>query len=349
AAPVATPPAPPALVDAGASGSRTARAVPGYPATTEPATIACTLRGAWNPEQPRSLQLRPGGKVFGKLATVKHAELALTGDSRVSFVELTGAEQRFWGYVSNADLHIHAARPIVIAGFAIPGGTAVMHPRSATASVVSIDLQLPAGVRAITPVRQDVACTDLTLDEPQLDARAAIAEPTLEQAMLRGKQSIPLSLTPTGKPVARLTYKDETPLVDIVERRGAMARIVVLVHSLNPLDNVTLVGWVPAAAVGPHDSGFGGSWGTGGQPATRKRRKDPTAPRVTCTHEVPLVADVAGDRALVGAILPKVVIEVGARRGELVEVRTMTYELELADHAVLLTRPAELADCTTAP
>ncbi len=347
--PVATPPTPPAPIDAGASAPRTARALPGYPATSEPAAIACTLRGAWEPEQPRSLQLRPGGKVFGKLGTVKHAELALTGDSRASFVELTGVEQRFWGYLPNAAVQIHAARPIVIAGFAIPGGTAVMHPRTATASGVSIELLLPAGVRAIKPARQDVACVDLTLDEPQLDARAAVAEPTLEQAMLRGKQSIPLSLAPAGKPVAQLTYKTDTRLVDVIERRGAMARVVVLVNSLNPRDNVTLVGWVPAAALGPHDRGFGGSWGTGGQPATRKRRRDPTAPRVTCTHEVPLVADVAGDRALVGAILPKVVIEVGATRGELVEVRTMTHELELADHAVLLTRPAELADCTTAP
>jgi hypothetical protein len=172
----------------------------------------------------------------------------------------------------------------------------------------------------------------------------------VSHAALVGAARVTLFAVPGKQPVAELTVTADGPQVDVIERRGAQAHVMVPVQSLNPLDDVILVGWIPASLLRPRESGFGGSWGSGGVPAipAQPRRRD--ARTVACAREVPLVAELGGERRLVGMLAAEVPIEfVPDGRSEpedLVDVLARTAGVTLALGARLLAKRSELAGCT---
>jgi hypothetical protein len=122
---------------------------------------------------------------------------------------------------------------------------------------------------------------------------------------------------------------------------------VTLPHQLDPVAKISIVGWVDTAVLGPHVHGFGGSWGTGGEQAM-PRMPTKHLRRVTCNHDVPLIADSKGEQHLVGAVLPKVALDV-LTDGELVELGLDAVQIAVAPGSRLLAKRAALADCTDTP
>ena len=73
---------------------------------------------------------------------------------------------------------------------------------------------------------------------------------------------------------------------------------------------------------------------------------------VTCTHEVPLVVELEGERHLVGAVASGVRLEVPPDAGRsalrLVEIAVRSRQVEFADDTRVLARGSEVADCSPA-
>ena len=311
----------------------------GYPERIARPT-GCTLRGAWK-EQPTELRLTADGKPFAELFQSTHADVTL-GDG--VFAELTTASIRVGGYIDKAKLRLHAAKPFVVDGYAIPGPKLPMRFVSAREAAITFELPLPNVVHAKAPLGTQ-PCSDLAIDDKAtFDPRDAIEADTQSEAYLYAKRSIPLSLE-RGKPaVAELRY-EQAEKVDVLERTDKLARVAVEINALNPAYHVMVFGWVPASALHDQASGFGGSWATGGDRSARRERPMKGTKLVTCAAETPLVIDVGGERRTVGVVLPNAVIEVVPGGEELAEVRFPRPNAELARGARWLVKQAALAGC----
>ncbi len=330
-----------------------ARALPGYPLPEEPRGATCVLTGPWLPDQPHELRFRRGGRTFATVNHVTRAALSLGEDPGSPFVELSAPDARLWGVVVADQLLIHPARPLLLDGYLVPGPTAVLRWVGAAAEPVPIEIQLPEFVRPASRPRDDLGCADLSLAEAEFDPRTAIDAPDGEDMLLVEGKAIPLAREPAGTAVAELRFESGgSPSVEVIERRGERARIVVHHSSLNPAENVLVVGWVASSALVSHPHGFGGSWGSAGDATSALPRPHDGWQMVTCPREVPIVVELERERHLVGAVTAGVRLELppdADRAGDgLVEIATRTRQIEFADDVRVLTRGSALAGCATA-
>jgi hypothetical protein len=329
------------------------RALPGYPPPEEPRAATCVLTGPWSPEEPHELRFRRGGRTFATVNHVTRAALSLGDDPGSPFAELSAPEARLWGVVVADQLLIHPARPLLLDGYLAPGPTAVLRWVGAAAEPVPIEVQLPEFIRPAAPPRDDVRCSDLSLDEPEFDPRAAIDAPAGQDMLLVEGKAIPLAREPAGPAAAELRFEDGgSPSIEVIERRGDRVRIVVHHSSLNPAENVLVVGWVASSALASRPAGFGGSWGSGGDATSALPRPREGWQMVTCPREVPLVVELERERHLVGAVAAGVRLELppdADRAGDgLVEIAVRTRQIEFADDVRVLAKGSALAGCTAA-
>jgi hypothetical protein len=329
------------------------RALPGYPPPEEPRGATCVVAGPWSPEQPHELRFRRGGRTFASINHVTRAALSLGDDPASPFAELSAPDARLWGVVVADQLLIHPARPLLLDGYLAPGPTAVLRWVGAAAEPVPIEVQLPEFIRPSAPPRDDLRCADLSLAEEEFDPRAAIDAPDGEDMLLVEGKAIPLAREPAGTAVAELRFESGgSPSVEVIERRGDRARIVVHHSNLNPAENVLVVGWVASSALVSRPTGFGGSWGSAGDATSALPRPHEGWQMVTCPREVPLVVELERERHLVGAVAAGVRLELppDADRADdgLVEIAVRTRQIELADDIRVLTRGTALAGCTAA-
>jgi hypothetical protein len=207
-------------------------------------------------------------------------------------------------------------------------------------------------VRAKAKIVGEQECTAMAIDATaEFDARTAIDAKEIDDGQLRDKRKIPLSLEPGKPPVAELQYDGNPPHVEVLEKKGKQLRIIVGVASLNPQEHVLLVGWVPASAVHKVASGFGGSWGDGGGHGVLGRRPQRADRYVKCDGPTPLVAELAGERRLVGTIAPNVVIRLPQQDADFMEAWVESPDAALAEDARWLVARAAVASChpTTRP
>ncbi len=304
-APAPSPPLPPAVAVADAAID----AAPAPPAIAYPPPLerpaGCALSGDWD-DQPRELAFVPGGKPYATMSHIEEAHATL-GDS--VFADLRGNWVQLGGYVDVSQVRVYAARPMLIAGWIVPYPDVALAYRGATSERVRFEVKPPAGVRAKATVVGDEPCDAMAIDETSdYEARGAIDAKAIDDGQLRENRAIPLSLEPGKPPVAQLQYKDSPPPVEILEKKGKHVRVIVGVASLDPQERMLLVGWVPASAVQKTATGFGGSWGDGGGRGVMGRRPEPGDRYVTCDGPTPLVAELSGERRLVGTIAPKAVL-----------------------------------------
>lgn len=324
------------------------RALPGYPAPLEPRATVCTVSGTWDVEQPRTLHLAPDGFVFATVHGPAVAEVALSSSRGNAFAEVLTDHVRMWGFVPAEQITLHAARPLLIADYVAPGPGASMRLRGATRHAVSVELTLPAHVTALVPAQALVPCDALSLDtQARFSPRDAIAADPGTTEMLADQQLIEVTVEPGESPVAELKFDaGDTPMVDVLERRGTTARVVVRATSLDPSKDLAIVGWVDASLLRSHAQGFGGSWATGGGSSHPIGRSPSGSRRVRCENDVPLVVELLGARRLVGSIRPNVELDVMPGTDDLVEVLVRTGHLEPADGARFLVKRSIVARCT---
>jgi hypothetical protein len=336
-----TPPAP----VTGHATTHGKRELAGYPSVVEPAeaAVACALDGEWAYGQPDELRFRDGGPVFATVISAKTAHLELAGAS--AFVELDAKALRLWGYVDRGALTLHAARAFLLADYLIPGPYAALRSIDAKPRAISVELVLPKYVKPITAARGVQACSDLSLAEVTFTPRAAVGDDRETDDALAAGVAIPLSTKAGGQPVAELRFDHEAP-VDVLERQGNVARVVLDTYSAPEADTY-VVGWVPQAMLRPGPSGYGidGSRG-GGRGGLRGRPRGNH--HVRCTHPVPLVVELAGERHLVGEIAPGVVISELGETADTVEVALDRVGLALVPGARSLVKREALHDCEAA-
>ena len=343
-----TAPAPPAHARPAASR----RALPGYPPPAEPAGSTCVLRGGWGPEQPHELRFRRGGRTFATLNHVDAASLALGEDPASPFVELSAKDARLWGYVEADKLLIHPSRPQLLVGYLVPGPTASLRWLGARGEPAAIAVTLPEFVKPVAPPEDEVRCSDLSIDQLEFDPREAIEAPAGTMVLFDDRaKSIPLGRAASGPASATIELADRSsPRVEVIERKGDRARVVVHHSTLDPLEDVLLVGWVDARILDNRPQGFGGSWGSAGDATSSLPRPREGWRMVTCTHEVPLVVELEGERHLVGAVASGVRLEVPPDAGRsalrLVEIAVRSRQIEFADDTRVLARGSTVADCS---
>ena len=316
----------------------------GYPARVEKPESKCVLRGIWK-DQPKSLALTDGGKPFGEVFQITEASATFgTG----VHAEFTTATVRLAGYVDKSKVKIHAAMPIVVDDFAVPGPKLPMKYLSTAGDQMAIEIPLPAYAKTKAPLRTTRACGVLAIDDrTEFFPRDAIDFDAQSNGLLRAKQAVPLSVEPGKPPVVTLTYASPAP-VDILETSGSHSRIVIEVSSLNPAEQIVFVGWVASSAVENKSSGMGGSWATGGDRSAQRPPTKKDAKRIACSSEIPLVVDFTGEQRTVGVVLPNAVMEVLAD-ADLTEIRFAKPNVELAVGARWLVTRAALAGCAVAP
>lgn len=324
-------------------------AKPADEASLAPTAIACRLEGKWDYEQPHDLRFRAGDKPFASVGHTDHAVLALTTTG--AYVELSTDVIKIGGMVPGEAVILHPAKPFLVADYLIPGAGAILRWRGANPGTVSFELELGPHIKPVVPPRATRSCGDLALESASdLDPQELVEGPRLGFAMLPNNQAIPLSIEPGAPPVAELRYADDAPRVDILERRGDDARVIVLVSSLDPRNDVTVVGWVSAALLDSRMSGFGGTWATGGDRGAVRGRRLRGTQLVRCAHEVPLIAELGHERHVVGAIAANVVIDVlpDQQGNDFPAVTIRAASVQLAEGARFLVKRTALADCTEA-
>ena len=329
------------------------RALPGYPPPEEPLVTACRLTGGWGPDQPHELRFRRGGRTFATINSVERAALSLGEDPASPFVELRSPHLRLWGVVVADQLLIHPAHPILLDGYLAPGPTGILRWLGARGEPARVEVVVPSFVKPVTPPRDEVRCGDLTIDEVEFDPREAIDAPEGKSMVLVADKPIRLAREPTGPAVAELRFEDQSgPGVELIERSGDRARIAIPHGNLNPAENVMVIGWVAASVVVERATGFGGSWGSGGDRIGSLPRPRKGWRMVTCAHEVPLVVELEGEQHLVGGVSSGVSLEIppdaDTASHRLIEIAVRSRQLELADDTRMLTRGEAVADCSPA-
>ena len=149
----------------------------------------------------------------------------------------------------------------------------------------------------------------------------------------------------------RYSEGESTPRVNVLERRGGRARIVAVPWSPVPRENVALVGWVSEADIEDRPNGHGGWWGRGGvrSPLYRSIKRI----KLRCPNEVPVIAELDGERHLVAVASPDtpivVATPVAADATDPVPIDLVSAPLQPAEGARFLALPAALSACTPVP
>ncbi|MDI1484479.1 hypothetical protein [Polyangium sp. y55x31] len=237
---------------------------------------------------------------------------------------------------------LRANVPIVMNGFAIP--TIFAHLGWSKAEDASITVTHPDSEELEVldpPLRATRPCGDVGLEIGSFAAEEAVpgggeAKRKDVKIILPGSR-VPISLEPKGKPVARLALSTATH-VSVFESRGDMSRISL------PVDTLYVFGWVKTSDLKPSRSltGYGSGGGGGGM------RHPPfvVKERLRCEHDVPLVAELEGERRTVGSIGKNTTLEILDRAEDEARVRVWTKVIHMVESASFLVRTVDISGCS---
>jgi hypothetical protein len=314
------------------------------PAPARPPVMACTLTGSWEAEQPHELTLVPHGKPFAKFTKPDSLKLVLGASA---FVELTWKQLVASGVVASDKLVLHAAHPLLLAGYLAPGPGAVLRWSGGHA----VTPELPRWIHPLGPTRTELDCGALALDaQHKFRGRDAITAPAVREMMLAQDVTVPVSLTADGPPIVELKYDaGDSPALDVLEERGDRVRVAVLPHHLNRDWDYTVIGWISASHVSSEQHGFGGSWGSGGGIGLLHPRPMRSTRKVVCSHSVELIGELDGELHPLGLMSQDVTFSMAKPDGELAQVWSRELPIEPVPNARLLVTASAVADCSDAP
>jgi hypothetical protein len=257
-----------------------------------PVASSCVVSGS---EVSRAVRLRlPSGRTFARVTAAAAARAHLgSGDATV---EIVASPVRLVG--RTRDVPLVAARAFPVAGILVPGGATPLRLVDARADAVVVEMDVPPIVRGTPAVaRAAVSCADLRLDAAEIDFHALLG-PTRLEAQLPLTTKIPLAAERDGAPVAELVVTDDDGrVVDVLEQDTKKTRIA----WRGAADSV-VVGWVASRMLEPVEPAHLGAIGVA---ETMPRVDSPVEGRaLVCPRDVPLVVEVAGERATVGSIEP---------------------------------------------
>lgn len=160
--------------------------------------------------------------------------------------------------------------------------------------------------------------------------------------ILRASPAIPLFSDPTRPSDLKIAFGADVA-VDAFTTLGAFSRIGFSVKA------VYVAGWVKTALLKPRspNGGSGSFFGTSGV-GIGQSTVTPLA-RVACTADVPLVAEVAGERATIGVALAQTPIDLLDRAEPFSRIAIRNRNILVTHDTGLLARASDLAPCATLP
>ena len=295
-----------------------------------PSEVACTIgAGAWSGD----LQLRPGGPVFANVVAVRTTVLVPVGDGSPHLT--IDAAMILHGFVDAPRFFM--AKPIALGGFVVPRARTTVAVEGVAMGNLAVSLDVSGVFTEPSKIREQVSCEAVTLVEGDYDARAS-AKP-LQGALIAMGGNATLSLTAGGPPVARLKSSPAAKIIAGQTRSGKRQLVL-------EADGFIAFGWVPKDALNTD-----GATGIGGHGTLGRRRFSRSVDHdQACGHELTVLAEAGGERAVVGTL------KAGARfvsegprpddlEPELEPIQLPGSWMEAAPEAHLLLRKSELADC----
>jgi hypothetical protein len=191
------------------------------------------------------------------------------------------------------DVLFYPAAPLVLAGFVDLHSGARLRLSRASETTARFSYELATTDVAVWPthVTEPAPCSQASLLDRHFEADPSDGRSD-DVALLAASSSLPLTLTPTGPPVARLTVQSRC--VKVLERRADHARVLIA------RDDDSLVGWIPSRQLGMH-AGCPGTLGHG-QGGGSNPFRDVPLPSARCSRDVPLGIEQGSKRELVGFI-----------------------------------------------
>lgn len=305
----------------------------------EPDDIACRIASAaWTATE---LRLDVDGPVFARVeAAPVNLLLPVTDRPRAAIVAMDDGAVVVRAVLRHGDVHLHQGEPKALLGVVVPkADTRLTWTRSAPGSA-EIGLDTSAVLASPRPFVARIECRDLAIVPREYDARASITKRKRLAKRNLIMDQVPLAAARGAQPVASLNRGE----VELIERRGTRARIVVESH------DYLVAGWVsaehlvpPYASIGPGGGGTG--WGTRGV-ASRPPE------RTRCPADVRLFVELGATRVEVGLIRAQsgfAVVGDSGDAGELAEIELWDSPwLIVADAARLVVERGELVGCVRA-
>ncbi|MDC3962786.1 hypothetical protein [Polyangium jinanense] len=252
-------------------------------------------------------QKRAGGMagLFGSAGDGRSGEVVLLDGPAKSFgVRIENPLLVLRGFTDVADLDLHPARASVIAGFLVPTRLRVV---SASSAGVEVAPEIDKKVELVGSLpAQRATCAELSLDPAAADVDAALPAATKKDTymLLREGDPIDLAVEPAGTAVARLRPSSSSSSVRVLDTKGKSTRIAW------SLDGGTVFGWISSSALEKPPEGR--RPGAEGRMRALPPEEKPVESLV-CSQDVPLVAEVAGERVAVGHVRAGTVLGVMER------------------------------------
>ncbi|AKT41487.1 hypothetical protein [Chondromyces crocatus] len=352
--PVSSPVAPVVLqlpsAEGATSGSEGAAAVESDetspPRIELPSSVACVLDGPVFPDGDAVLlRLQEGGPPFAEVRSSVDARVHLAaGRPLQAVMEVDADGLLLRGRVNGEAIPLRPARALPFRGFAVPLAFTLFHLEAVAPGKITLGWSDVSGVKVLgAPLVEQVTCSDVTLGIREFDASSAAGPPDSErEALLSVGKAVPLSLDPGGPAVAELRAEDDDDAkVTVVGSAGAHERV------LWWRDEALIMGWIPAAKLrqAPPASGALGTLSAYGSVLSATRERGEV---MTCPRDVPLIAEVMGERATVGTARAGFRLELLARSGGYADVLLVEGGVWLSEGARLLARTSDLIRCRRA-
>jgi hypothetical protein len=311
------------------------------PSVARPASTHCTLKSTKWPEEPTNLTLGPGDPAFAQIITGAPVEVQIGSAPGVpgayAFVTARPKNLVIEAGVEGA-LDVRPARPFMAAPFLAPTSFAVGSVAGGSTGTLRVTFRAPTEIVPTwgAAVTVDRPCDDFAFKRTDFDAATAFSPPKTKRRALFKTQSAVLLDGPGGTKLADLSVAGADAAV--VDERGGHARIL--------FDAGTMVayGWVRSADRGGPSSlgGLGGmgmaGYGVGGVMISSRSAR--------CTKDVPLIARVAGERRVVGRVLPGTTMYFfSSSSGGFTEVTVEDTGMHVAKGAALEVREVDLRSC----
>ncbi|MEZ4220017.1 MAG: hypothetical protein R3B13_03740 [Polyangiaceae bacterium] len=262
----------------------------------EPGLAACRIvEQRYDTPRGGGLRVRASEPPFAKLLAAPATLVLAQGtspDAAVAVVDVPELVLR--GVLRREDVHLHAASPTLLGGFAMPRSDTDLSFVVGENGAVRVKLDVSARFATPGVVEQSLACDELAASDRAYDARKHLSG---GRRLTWARVPSGTSLSPEAGGVAAATFNSEEE-VEVLERRATHARVLL------DLGEFLAVGWVPNKALGrvakpPSQLGVG--YGTGhGTLGSRVQR-------YACVKDLPLYVYARGERTRVGTLRPRAV------------------------------------------
>ena len=317
--------------------------VPLPPRIERPADVACTWTSdRWLTSSAVDLRMRPGGPSFARAAGGPRAHVQIpVGPAKHGIADASSGGLLLTGIVDASAIVLHPAHAFPMNGVVYPTSNVSLTWTKGQSGRVTVTAPAPTQLLlSRLPLAGTPECANVSLDRgARMDMYQEIfGAPSGSPCYFPSARMIAISSDP-ARPAEVKLFSGELLVCDAFAQRGGFTRVAV------DVDQVFIAGWVRSSLV-QGSSGRGSTGGVGfGSVGIVDMVRSPLA-KVVCPESVPLVAEVAGESATVGAVLPGTTIEILERRGPFSRVFVTSRGVHVLGTAALLARASDLAACS---